>query len=659
MRVHVLRVSQMGIDLGALSMAYALAFSVRFDWNIPTEMLGRLLLTAPYIVLGEYALLWATGVPRFSWRFIGIREISAIFVSTLIGSSCLMVIRALLGPLALSIPVLRHGVIPWGVLAINCVFAFLAVGGVRALRRYLAEHRESQQMARSADGRLAIPTMLVGAGRGGMLLAKELTGRPDLGIQAVGFLDDDPAKEGLMLGGLRVLGSTARMAELCRRRGAKQVLITMASESGDTIRRITQLAEEAGLPARIIPGLYEIATGRVNITRTRPVAIQDLLRRAPIELDDDTIAAHLKGQVVLVTGAGGSIGSEICRQVVRFHPAEVVLLERSENALFEIHRELRREAGTALPVVPRLADVTDQHRVEEVFRERRPQVVFHAAAHKHVPMMEWNPGEAVKNNVHGTRTVADVADAFGVSSFVMISTDKAVNPTSVMGATKRVAEMYVQALSNRSATRFVTVRFGNVLGSAGSVIPIFKEQIAHGGPVTVTHPDMKRYFMTIPEACQLVLQAGSMGDGGEIFILDMGEPVKIVDLARDLIRLSGFKPGEDVRIEFVGARPGEKLYEELALDTERADKTRHEKIFVGRRGGPPWVELMHRMRTLDAALDGDDEPALVAALQRCVPEFHRAGFGGATASPPTSRPEPETSSVGRVRTARLLASGAD
>ncbi|MBZ0118155.1 MAG: polysaccharide biosynthesis protein, partial [Sandaracinaceae bacterium] len=471
----------------------------------------------------------------------------------------------------------------------NFALTFLGVGGVRVLRRIVGEQLESRRTMKKAAGRELVPTMFVGAGAGGLLMTKEIAGRPDLGVKPVGFLDDDRDKVGTTVGGVPVVGTTERLPELCERYGAHQVLITMASAPGSTVRRISKLAEQAGLPVQIIPGLFEILDGRVNLSRIRPVAIEDLLRREPVQLDAEAIAADLRGRVVLVTGAGGSIGSEICRQVASYAPERLMLVERAENSLFHIHRELSA-SHPGVELVPLIADVGDAARMRALFAQHRPYSVFHAAAHKHVPMMEWNPGEAIKNNVFGTKLLADLADEHGANSFVMISTDKAVNPTSVMGASKRVAEMYVQALASKSDTRFVTVRFGNVLGSAGSVIPIFREQIAAGGPVTVTHPEMCRYFMTIPEACQLVLQAGTMGEGGEIFVLDMGEPVKIVDLARDLIRLSGFRPDEDIEIQFTGVRPGEKLFEELSLDAEHAGKTKHPKIFVGRRPAAEWDE---------------------------------------------------------------------
>jgi FlaA1/EpsC-like NDP-sugar epimerase len=359
--------------------------------------------------------------------------------------------------------------------------------------------------------------------------------------------------------------------------------------------------------------------GEINLTRIRDVAIEDLLRRETVVLDDAAIATQLRGRVVVVTGAGGSIGSEICRQVCRFGPKQLVLFERSENALFEVHRELR-EAYPELSIEPCLADVCERERIATLFAIHRPAVVFHAAAHKHVPMMEWNPSEAVKNNALGTRLLADLAHAHGVECFVMISTDKAINPTSVMGATKRVAELYVQALGESSTTRFVTVRFGNVLGSNGSVVPIFKEQIARGGPVTVTHPDMRRYFMTIPEACQLVLEASAMGQGGEIFILDMGEPVKIVDLAKDLIQLSGFGENE-IEIVFTGVRPGEKLYEELSTAHEHAEKTRHPKILIGKTQAASLEEMQVAMGRLSKVTQSCTRTEVCQALRGIVPEY--------------------------------------
>ena len=639
MRRHVIRLSQTVIDMGVLSLAFSLAFFIRFDWRPPTDMLGRLALTVPYVVLGQYLLLWLFGVPKFSWRYIGIREVWRILAAAVVATMVLVWSRVALGAFQDTYPYLRHGVVPLGVIATNFVLTLLGIAGVRVLRRILGEHLETSRRVRVPKREL-VPTMMVGAGQGGVMMTKELANRPDLGLRAVGFLDDDPSKVGTVVNGVPVLGPSDRLAELCEEHGAKQVLITMASAPGETIRRIASLAESADLPVQIIPGLFEIADGRVALERIRPVAIEDLLRREPVQLDVDAIAEDLRERVVLVTGAGGSIGSEICRQIASFEPNRLLLVERSENNLFQIHRELAA-THPSLEVTPLIADVTDLPRMSELFAEYGPSAVFHAAAHKHVPMMEWNAAEAIKNNVFGTRTVADLAHERGVESFVMISTDKAVNPTSVMGASKRVAEMYVQALAGRSETRFVTVRFGNVLGSAGSVIPIFKEQIAKGGPVTVTHPEMQRYFMTIPEACQLVLQAGSMGAGGEIFILDMGDPVKIVDLARDLIQLSGLEPDVDVAIEFSGVRPGEKLFEELCIDAENAEKTGHPNIYVGRRPAAEWDQMLDSLSSLKDAASVANRARVVASLQRCVPEYVEPDAGGESSpSPPPSEPTP-------------------
>ena len=412
------------------------------------------------------------------------------------------------------------------------------------------------------------------------------------------------------------------LAEIVAANRVRRALITIANAHGAQIRRITELCRDAGLETKIIPGIYEIVGGHLNLSRIREVAIEDLLGRAPVNLDESVVGASIGSRVVLVTGAGGSIGSELCRQICRFGPARLILVERFENALFEIHRELA-QAFPHVPIDPRIADVCDEPRMAQLFEEGKPELVFHAAAHKHVPMMEWNPGEAVKNNVGGTRVVAELADRFSAERFVLISTDKAVNPSSIMGATKRVAEIYLQALSQRSSTRFVTVRFGNVLGSAGSVIPIFRAQIAKGGPVTVTHPEMTRYFMTIPEASQLVLQAGAMGLGGEIYILDMGEPVRIMDLARDLITLSGLR-ATDLEIKISGIRPGEKLHEELAVDHEHADKTKHPKVFVGRIRPHDWDQVAPRVDELLALARATDSEALRVALGELVPEYRAA-----------------------------------
>jgi FlaA1/EpsC-like NDP-sugar epimerase len=615
------RWTQLAIDLFVMAVAFGAAFLLRFESEIPAQMFKRMLFLWPYVVSFQYLTLLAFGVHRFAWRYVGLREALRIFAAAGAAAVALLTVRLgagfffdiLQGPA-------QYASIPIGVITADAVLVALGVSGVRIVRRLQTEHYESRRRGTGAGPRL--PTLLIGAGQAGVMVAREIGNRPDLGITPIGFIDDDRHKIGQVVHGLKVLGSTSELKSIAAKHGAAQVLITIANAPGPAIRAIKQACDDAQLPAKIIPGIYEIVGGQVNLSRIRNVSIEDVLGRDAVTLEMDAIARDLKSRTVMVTGAGGSIGSELCRQILRFEPARLLLVEQAENALFNIHRELAANDPRLDAVLkPCIADICDAGRMEALFREHRPSIVFHAAAHKHVPMMEWNPTEAVRNNVFGTRTAADLSERFGVERFVMISTDKAVNPTSVMGASKRCAELYVQSLSARSKTRFAAVRFGNVLGSAGSVIPIFQEQIEKGGPVTVTHPDMKRYFMTIPEACQLVLQAGAMGEGGEIFILDMGEPVKIVDLARDLITLSGLTPGEDIEIAFTGLRPGEKLFEELAVDGEHVDKTRHPKIFVNKGKAPLAEAVASCLQVLKAQLDVADPGAVRLAIKAMVPEY--------------------------------------
>jgi len=611
----IARSLQIVLDSTVLSVALWLAFLFRFEFQIPHAQIKSILINWPYVVALQYTGLWLFGVPRMSWRYMMMRDTVRVFIAVSVSTAVLFVIRISLqafeGPNLLFIPL--------GVLAMNYALAFLGLVGARASWRLRGEIRDRKK--REVEGEQH-DVILIGAGEIGVVVAREIANRPDLGLRPVGFLDDDPLKAQTRIGGLPVLGVTEDVATIAARKRVTRILITIASASGSRIRRITELCRDAGLRMKIIPGIHEIV-GEVNLSRIREVAIEDLLGREPVQLDEATIGATIQSRIVLVTGAGGSIGSELCRQICRFGPERLVLVERFENALFEIHRELTA-SFPQVPIEPRVGDVCDITRMAHVFETTKPGIVFHAAAHKHVPMMEWNPGEAVKNNIGGTRIVADLADRCGVERFVLVSTDKAVNPTSVMGATKRVAEIYLQALSQRTETRFVTVRFGNVLGSAGSVIPIFREQISRGGPVTVTHPDMSRYFMTIPEASQLVLQAGAMGEGGEIFILDMGEPVRIVDLARDLITLSGLRPNEDIEIRYSGVRPGEKLIEELSTSFEHADKTRHPKVFIGRIKPHVWESVLAAVDDLCKRADSGDADQIRNALGEVVPEYRAA-----------------------------------
>ena len=644
-RVVLLRSLQIVFDLLALSAALALAFYARFEGIVPEQMLKRLIVQGPYVVALQYALLTAFGIPRFSWRYIGLREAIRIGQAVAVGAGFLAAIRLLAGQFFRSDGYAQFAYLPYGVIVIDCALALLGLAGLRVVRRVSTERAEIRALRPEAKEQ--VRTLLVGAGRGGVMVAKEIAGRPELGIVPVGFIDDDPLKHGSVLHGIPVRGTTRDLARIARDRGAEQAIITVANAPGVVVRNISEACKHAGLQVKIIPGLFQLVGGELNLTRIRDVAIEDLLRREAVVLNDAAIAADLKDRIVMVTGAGGSIGSEICRQVCRFGPKLLLLVERSENALFEIHRDLR-DTFPDVSVEPCLADICDQARIEGLFEAHKPHAVFHAAAHKHVPMMEWNPHEAVKNNALGTRGLADIAHKHDVSVFVMISTDKAINPTSVMGATKRIAELYVQALGKASSTRFVTVRFGNVLGSNGSVVPIFKEQIARGGPVTVTHPDMKRYFMTIPEACQLVLEASAMGRGGEIFILDMGEPIRIVDLAKDLIHLSGFSENE-IEIVFNGVRPGEKLYEELATLHENAEKTRHPKILIGTAQAAPLAQMQATLSKLSTVVKGANDADLRLSLQQIVPEYLRQASVPPPAAPESSENLPAAEVLGNAR----------
>ncbi len=612
------RTSQFLIDVGVLMIAFGLATLIRFDWDVPAEMFRQLVIVLPYVVLLQYAFLSMFGITRFSWRFISLRDAVQIFVAIASAGALLVALRFVSPTLVDRFPPARYGIVPLGVLLGDFVFAFLGLTGVRALRRLLGERAASREYGRA--NAVQVPTLLIGAGQGGVLVAQELIRRPDVGMVPVGFIDDDPVKQGALIHGIKVLGTSSELADIARELEVTQALITISSAPGTDIRRITERCAQAGLTTKIVPGTYQIVGGRVNLSLIREVAIEDLLRREPVELDTPSVSSVVDAQPVMVTGAGGSIGSELCRQIAGLGPSALVLVERSENALFEIHSELRRRFPE-IEAIPCIADVTDAPRITAVFARYRPTTVFHAAAHKHVPMMEWNAGEAVKNNVAGTRTVADLAHRFAAERFVMVSTDKAVNPSSVMGATKRGAELYVQALSGTSATHFATVRFGNVLGSAGSVIPIFRRQIRDGGPVTVTHPDMTRYFMTIPEAVQLVIQAAALSRGGETFVLDMGAPVRIVDLATDLIRLSGLEPGRDIEIQFTGVRPGEKLFEELSTSAESLARTAHPKIFTGSYASPELVALRAQFDSLLALCEAGDGDSIRAALSALVPEY--------------------------------------
>lgn len=570
----------------------------------------------PLVVFIKMVVFARMKLFRASWRYVGMRDLWSLTMASLVSTSifilCYIVTSNWLYP-----PLFDDNIkpqFPESTFPLDLVATIACVGGFRMIFRLYNE--EIRPVTTSSQR----PCLILGAGDTGEALLREILRMRGDRYRVVGFLDDDGAKQGTRIHGVPVLGRIDQTKAFCEKHDIQELLLAMPNASHKALRRIVEQCEGMNVLFRTIPAMEAVIEGRVTVSQIRDVDINDLLGREQVELDEEKISDYIHEEKVLVTGAGGSIGSELCRQIARYQPAKIVLVERAENNLFEIDRDLQRR----FPQISRvcyIADICDVQRIESILETERPAVIFHAAAHKHVPMMEINVGEAIKNNIRGTQIVADAAKKYEVRRFVMISTDKAVNPTSVMGCTKRVAEMYIQQLRQDTETQFMTVRFGNVLGSSGSVIPIFKKQIAAGGPVTVTDQKMTRYFMTIPEASQLVLQAGVMGKDGDIFVLDMGEPVKIVDLAREMITLSGLRPGEDIEIQFTGIRPGEKLYEELSVTGENMGKTTHEKIYVWRNKKEDWPRVCQTMNELIARERDLSPDELRLRLADIVPEY--------------------------------------
>jgi FlaA1/EpsC-like NDP-sugar epimerase len=608
---------QVLLDLSLLMAAFTAAYLLRFDFRIPPEEIRNFLTQMPLVVLLQFVTLTISGARSSIWRYTDLAHVRS-FLSAAIGSMAVIaLLRLVPGP---------HQA--WRVpLSVNLIDVILAFGGayaIRVLRRTEYEYQQKRSQLKkhngTGNGKKKRPVLLIGAGRAGLLAAKEIDARGDLDLAIKGFVDDDRAKLGrTVVQGYKILGTTNDLPRLIHNHRIDHVVITIAHASRHQIHRIVKICEAVPVKVRIIPELYEIIEGRVEISRIRDVQIEDLLGREPVELDTESIRNELAGKTVMVTGAGGSIGSELARQVIRYAPAHLLLVERAEFALFDIDNELRADHPSR-SIVPLVADVGDESRMRAIFNRYRPHVVIHSAAHKHVPMMESNSTEAIQNNTLNTRLLADMTGEFGAEVFVLISTDKAVRPTSIMGASKRAAELVVQDLNSEYDTRFVAVRFGNVIGSAGSVIPIFQEQIRNGGPVTITDKRMKRYFMTIPESAQLVLQATVIGQGGEVFILHMGEPVRIIDLAETLITLSGLKPHEDIQIVETGMRPGEKLYEELKFETEATVATSHPKIFINRLDTPEPETVRTALKVLARLVRERNEDELRRFLNGLLPE---------------------------------------
>ena len=608
---------QIAIDAGLVAAAWWLAFWLRFDQGIPVyydRLFDKTIYIAIPIQVGIFILF---GLYSHWWRYFSIRDLWAVMRGVAVASLVAGLAVYLINP----VPGFR---IPRSVFVLDLLVLLGLLMGARLLARTIFERPGPRRLV--ARGKEAL---VVGAGDAGQLIVKEMLRTPSLGYTPIGLVDDDPRKKNLRLHGIRVIGSTSELSTLLAETKPDEAIIAIPSAAGETRQQIVTACRDAGVPVKTLPSVHELIAGEIHLARQlREVQVEDLLGREPVQLDLETVASYLSGKTVLVTGAGGSIGSELCRQIAAVGPERLLLVEHAENALFEIERELVQERYFRA-VVPVLADVKNRAKMRQVFERYRPTVVFHAAAYKHVPLMEANPLESVRNNVLGTRVIADVTAEFEGQTFVLVSTDKAVNPKNVLGQTKLLCEWIVHdaALRGSSATRFLAVRFGNVLASSGSVIPLFRRQIARGGPVTITHAEMSRYFMTIPEASQLIIQAGALGESGDVVVLDMGEPVKILDLAHNMIRLSGKEPGRDIAVDFIGVRPGEKIHEELWAQGEEAESTSHPKIFRASalNVDPVWLE--EELSELAHLVDAGDTLELVARLAAIVREPKRLSVG--------------------------------
>ncbi len=593
-------------DFLMIPLAWLGAYWVRFNMGpVPATFLDQAIQILPVVATVQAGVFWYFGLYRGIWRFASMPDLILIAKAVFVGvSTCALVIFAFD----------RMQYVPRSVLPLHALFLFFSLSVPRCLYRWIKDNRLVPEQGTRV--------LIVGSGDAAEMLIRDLLRHPDRAYHPAALVDDQPEKAGREIHGIRVLGKVADIAAIVKEQSIDLIIIAIPSISAREMRRLVAMCEQTGVPFLTLPPLHDLVTGQVTVNEVREVSIEDLLGRDTVAPDQARLRAEVAGKIVLVSGGGGSIGAELCRQVARLSPAKLIIIDHSEFNLFEIEREL----GTDFPTMPVKAiagDVCDETLLDHLMKAQRPDVVFHAAAYKHVPMLESQLRQAVKNNILGTLVMARAAVRLSCQSFVLISTDKAVNPANVLGATKRVAELLCQHMQKGSATRLITVRFGNVLGSAGSVVPLFKEQIAIGGPVTVTDPEMVRYFMTIPEATQLIMQACAMGKGGEIFVLDMGEPVKISYLAEQMIRLSGKRPGEDIAIVYTGLRPGEKRYEELFYENERPLPTEHEKIFLARPRLSKLERIPVYLERFKRGVDAFDEASLLACLRELVPEFMR------------------------------------
>lgn len=602
MRSYLLPGLLLIVDVITIIGVALISLLIRFDGYITSHYLHQMIDALPIMVISYIVMLLSMHLYTRIWRYAGMREMVAVLIATTLGA----------GLFYTGMYVFDKS-LPRSIYLISWILSIGVIGIGRMVLHYIAMRYGGKQ---STDADM-VNTLIIGAGDAGATIAREIERYHKRSRKVIGFIDDDESKFNRLMGGVRILGNRHDIPSIVKENKVKEIIIAMPSVTRNEIRNIMEICSPLKCKVNTLPGMYQLLDDEVLVSHLHPVSIEDLLERDEVRLDMDVVEHYIRDKVVLVTGAGGSIGSEICRQIMRVGPKQLLLLGHGENSIYLINQELKNIYKDG-PIIPIIADIRDKQQLDQIFTQYNPQVVFHAAAHKHVPLMEIQPMAAVLNNIYGTRNVADVAGRHGVERFVMISTDKAVNPTSVMGATKRVAEKVIISMNDTYDTKYITVRFGNVLGSRGSVIPLFKKQIEAGGPVTVTDPEMTRYFMTIPEASQLVLQAGAMGKGGEVFLLDMGEPVKIIDLARNMIRLSGLEPDKDIHIKITGLRPGEKKYEELLTSEEGTNRTNHTKIFEAPLDTVDRDWLIEKISTFDSC---ETDMDVIGVLQDIIPTY--------------------------------------
>ena len=602
MRSYLLPGLLLIVDVITIIGVALISLLIRFDGYITSHYLHQMIDALPIMVISYIVMLLSMHLYTRIWRYAGMREMVAVLIATTLGA----------GLFYTGMYVFDKS-LPRSIYLISWILSTGVIGIGRMVLHYIAMRYGGKQ---STDADM-VNTLIIGAGDAGATIAREIERYHKRSRKVIGFIDDDESKFNRLMGGVRILGNRHDIPSIVKENKVKEIIIAMPSVTRNEIRNIMEICSPLKCKVNTLPGMYQLLDDEVLVSHLHPVSIEDLLERDEVRLDMDVVEHYIRDKVVLVTGAGGSIGSEICRQIMRVGPKQLLLLGHGENSIYLINQELKNIYKDG-PIIPIIADIRDKQQLDQIFTQYNPQVVFHAAAHKHVPLMEIQPMAAVLNNIYGTRNVADVAGRHGVERFVMISTDKAVNPTSVMGATKRVAEKVIISMNDTYDTKYITVRFGNVLGSRGSVIPLFKKQIEAGGPVTVTDPEMTRYFMTIPEASQLVLQAGAMGKGGEVFLLDMGEPVKIIDLARNMIRLSGLEPDKDIHIKITGLRPGEKKYEELLTSEEGTNRTNHTKIFEAPLDTVDRDWLIEKISTFDSC---ETDMDVIGVLQDIIPTY--------------------------------------